>query len=133
MNIRKIVVLILAAAMMLVLFAACGSEEADISDLEVKTASAVPPIKSANGNDNAPAEASESAQAEAAPENEEKAAAEKCIGQDVEALYEAVGYPVSSEYASSCLGSGEDGELKYDGFTVYTYKEGDSETVQSVE
>ena len=35
--------------------------------------------------------------------------------------------------ASSCLGSGEDGELVYNGFTVYTYKEGDSEVVQNVQ
>ena len=41
--------------------------------------------------------------------------------------------PESVSYASSCLGSGEDGELVYNGFTVYTYKEGDSEVVQNVQ
>ena len=30
-----------------------------------------------------------------------------------------------SSYASSCLGPGEDGELYYDGFTVYTYRDPD--------
>ena len=34
---------------------------------------------------------------------------------------------------TSCLGCGEDGELVYNGFTVYTYKEGDSEVVQNVQ
>ena len=42
------------------------------------------------------------------------------------------GEPVSREYASSCLGDGEDGVLKYDNFTVYTYKEGDQETILDV-
>jgi hypothetical protein len=31
------------------------------------------------------------------------------------------------------MGDGEDGELHYDGFTVYTYKEGSSEKVVDVE
>ena len=34
----------------------------------------------------------------------------------------------------SCLGEGEDGNLYYDGFTVYTYRDVDgSETVSYVE
>ena len=48
-------------------------------------------------------------------------------------LYAAIGEPSGSSYASSCLGPGEDGELYYDGFTVYTYKENDSEIVKDVE
>lgn len=55
------------------------------------------------------------------------------IGSDVNALYGAFGYPNSSSYASSCMGPGEDGILFYGGFTVYTYREGGVETVQSVE
>ena len=41
-------------------------------------------------------------------------------------LQAEIGEPVSSNYVSSCL------ELHYDGFTVYTVKSGDSETVQDV-
>lgn len=56
------------------------------------------------------------------------------IGSGVYSLYAAIGYPPNgSSYASSCLGEGEDGELYYNGFTVYTYRAADgSETVQSV-
>ena len=62
-----------------------------------------------------------------------KAAAAACIEKSVEDLYAAIGEPSGSSYASSCLGPGEDGELYYDGFTVYTYKENDSEIVKDVE
>lgn len=55
------------------------------------------------------------------------------IGQDVSSLLSALGNPVNRTYAPSCLGEGEDGELTYSGFTVYTYREGDSEKVQAVE
>lgn len=54
------------------------------------------------------------------------------IGSSVEDLYAAIGEPSGSDYAPSCLGSGEDGELFYDGFTVYTYREGNTETVEDV-
>ena len=52
------------------------------------------------------------------------AKAESLIGHPVSDLYAAIGRPTKgSLYASSCNGPGEDGELYYDGFTVYTYKE----------
>ena len=54
------------------------------------------------------------------------------IGQSVSSLIAAIGQPLSWDYAPSCLGSGEDGELIYNGFTVYTYREGGSETVVDV-
>ena len=66
-------------------------------------------------------------------ENELLAAAKEFVDKPVSELIAAVGEPLSSDYAPSCLGSGEDGELRYDGFTVYTYKEGDTETVTDVE
>ena len=66
-------------------------------------------------------------------ENELLAAAKAFIDKPESELIAAVGEPLSSDYAPSCLGSGEDGELRYDGFTVYTYKEGDTETVTDVE
>ncbi len=45
------------------------------------------------------------------------------IDCSVEELYSAVGMPIDYMYADSCLGEGEDGELYYDGFTVYTYRD----------
>lgn len=58
--------------------------------------------------------------------------AQSCIGKSVQELYALIGEPVSSDYASSCLGEGDDGNLYYDGFVVYTYREGDTETVRYV-
>ena len=62
-----------------------------------------------------------------------KAAAESLIGESIDALYAAIGEPASSDYAPSCLGPGEDGNLYYDGFVVYTYREDGMETVEYVE
>jgi len=62
-----------------------------------------------------------------------KANAQKYVGADVSALIAAIGSPSSRSYAQSCLGPGQDGVLRYNGFTVYTYKENGKETVQSVE
>lgn len=62
-----------------------------------------------------------------------KAIAEGYIDEPVEELFKAIGKPQSSDYAPSCLGDGEDGNLYYDGFTVYTYRENGEETVSYVE
>lgn len=60
--------------------------------------------------------------------------AESCIDKSVEELYKLIGEPGEKDYAPSCLGEGgEDGNLYYDGFIVYTYKEGNKETVHFVE
>lgn len=61
--------------------------------------------------------------------------AKSCIDKPLSELIALIGEPQSSDYAPSCLnpGQGEDGMLYYDGFVVYTYKEGDTETVQDVE
>ena len=61
--------------------------------------------------------------------------AKGCIDQPLADLVALIGEPQSSDYAPSCLnpGQGEDGMLYYDGFVVYTYKEGDTETVKDVE
>ena len=59
-------------------------------------------------------------------------AARAYIGQSASSLIAALGSPISSSYAPSCLGPGEDGELIYSGFTVYTYRENGVETVEDV-
>ena len=64
---------------------------------------------------------------------EKKAIAEGYIDRDVEELYAAIGEPEYSDYAPSCLGEGDDGNLYYDGFIVYTYRENGTETVTYVE
>ena len=55
------------------------------------------------------------------------------VDRDVSDLVAAIGEASKAEYVPSCLGTGEDGILSYDGFTVYTYKEGDSEIVRIVD
>ena len=61
------------------------------------------------------------------------ALAESCIDKSVDELFALIGEPESSDYAPSCMGDGEDGNLYYEYFTVYTYREGDEETVVFVE
>lgn len=59
--------------------------------------------------------------------------AKSYIDKPLSELIAVIGEPESSDYAPSCLGDGEDGLLVYDGFVVYTYREGDTETVYDVE
>jgi len=57
------------------------------------------------------------------------------VDQPLEDLIAEIGEPNSSEYASSCLVVGEDGEdgiLYYDGFFVTTYRHDGAETVIDV-
>lgn len=64
----------------------------------------------------------------------DKEKAISCIDKDVAELYDLIGQPQSSDYAPSCLGEGgEDGNLYYADFTVYTYRQGDTEVVKDVE
>lgn len=122
----KNLILMLLVAVMLFSLCACGSSEEKPADME----SVLPGAESGVEDEN---EVQNSSEEEAAPEvNEDKALAESMIGEEVSKLIEAIGEPDSADYASSCLGPGEDGELQYDGFTVYTYKEGDSEVIQNV-
>ena len=68
-----------------------------------------------------------------APEKSAFELAKALEGESVDALLETVGEPVSREdYAPSCLGDGEDGLWHYADFDVYTYREGDSESVYAV-
>ena len=122
----KNLILMLLVAVMLFSLCACGGSEEKPADME----SVLPGAESSVEDEN---EVQNSSEEEAAPEvNEDKALAESMIGEEVSKLIEAIGEPESADYASSCLGPGEDGELHYDGFTVYTYKEGDSEIIQNV-
>lgn len=129
---KKILSLMLAAMLVLGL-AACG--DAGSSETPAPTAA---PSESAPEDTTSPTEAVEGT---AAPEDGENGGdaslletAKTFEGAPVEDLIAAIGEPESSDYAPSCLGEGEDGNLYYDGFTVYTYRDTDGqETVNYVE
>ena len=52
---------------------------------------------------------------------------------DFAGLKALIGEPKKAEYFDSCMGAGMDGILKYQGFTVYTYKENGKEIIQGFE
>ena len=128
---KKLTCLLLALTLLLGL-AACGEEPAEVTE-EPAAESAEPAAEPSAAPEAsvAPAEESE------APAEEEPSpleAAKAFEGAPLEDLIAAIGEPLSSDYAPSCLGEGEDGNLYYDGFTVYTYRDVDgSETVNYVE
>ena len=126
---KKLTCLLLALTLLLGL-AACGEEPAEVTE-EPAAGSVEPVEESAPPAEEsvAPAEESE------APAEEEPSpleAAKEFEGAPLEDLIAAIGEPLSSDYAPSCLGPGEDGELIYSGFTVYTYRENGVETVEDV-
>ena len=73
--------------------------------------------------------------AEAVPmtAQEKLEAAKTFLDAPVEDLIAKIGEPDSRDYAPSCFGDGEDGNLYYEGFTVYTYRENGEEVVRDVE
>ena len=128
---KKLTCLLLALTLLLGL-AACGEEPAEVT--EEPAAESVEPAAEPSA---APEESEAPAEESEAPAEEEPSpleAAKAFEGAPLEDLIAAVGEPLSSDYAPSCLGEGEDGSLYYDGFTVYTYRDVDgSETVNYVE
>ena len=123
---KKAIILLLCAALTLGL-AACGEAAVEDSAAPSADVSAEPaPVESAAPSEAAPEETpdGEAGLLDTAKEYE---------GKPVEDLIAAIGEPVSSDYAPSCLGEGEDGNLYYDGFTVYTYRDDTGETVSYVE
>lgn len=123
---KKALIMLLCAALALSL-AACGEPATDPN-----TASPEPVVE--------PSEpAAEVNESEPPAENTESGESLLEIAKTFEdapldELIAAIGEPVSRDYAPSCLGDGEDGNLYYDGFTVYTYRDTDGEeTVNYVE
>ena len=74
----------------------------------------------------------ETAAPERTPE-ELLALAMEYIGKPADDLIAVIGEPEDRDYAPSCMGAGEDGNLYYGGFIVYTYRENGEETIQDVE
>ena len=129
---KKIVVMLLAALLLMSL-CACGKEETAPTAVDEQI-NVTPKVEETTPT-------AVETPTETTPETETvetaadlKALAESCIDKDVSELYALIGQPNSSDYAPSCLvQGGEDGMLYYDGFVVYTTREGDVETVYYVE
>lgn len=113
---------------------------------EVELSSPDTTVRTATANAAQGGSADEAPAAEAAEENEEEkeepaplteeevlAVAMEYIGRPVDELIAVIGEPEDRDYAPSCMGDGEDGNLYYGGFIVYTYRENGEETVQDVE
>ena len=133
---KKLIVLMLCALLLLGL-CACGGEEAPAEEMNLNVAPKVDVTVPKEEETVEIATAATQEPDEAVAERniqERKALAESCIDKDVNYLYELIGKPNSADYAPSCLvQGGEDGMLYYDGFVVYTTREGDVETVYYVE
>lgn len=100
------------------------------------SASTSKPAASAPASKPAQSKPAASAPAETKPAEPAKPTAAQAsgyVGSSASALESALGAPTSKSYSPSCMGEGEDGIWTYDGFTVYTYKEGGSETVEAVQ
>ena len=124
---KRMIALLLCLVLVLAL-CACGKAESE---------------KPANMQSNLPgttaAAAEEPEETEAPLSDREAAIAEavkkalKLKDRPVSELYDAIGEPDSEDAAPSCMGPGEDVNLYYDGFTVYTYREGEKQTVVDAE
>jgi len=123
MKLLRMTSLVMAVLMYLSL-CACGSSEAPAE--QPAAAETAAPVEEAPVVDTPAEDPAED------PANELKEIAASYVGREVAELFDAIGTPVESSYAPSCLGDGEDGEHHYDGFIVYTYKEGESEIIQVV-
>lgn len=131
---RSILLLLLCA--LLALAVGCGNQDTtDTQEPAGTTAdSAAPEAADTVEETSDPTKADDGAAEDAVPTVEEQIElVQGLIDAPVDELYAAIGQPSDSAYASSCLGEGEDGELYYDGFTVYTYRDTDgSESVYDV-
>ena len=117
----KKVMMIIPVCLLLVSLCACNGQQ-DTSD-----------VTTTNAMENTTTGSTEALATETQSVKDKKSLAESCIDKPVAELYALIGEPDSSDYAPSCMGDGEDGNLYYNGFVVYTYKEGNEESVYYVE
>ena len=139
---KRIMISLMALAL-LALLCACGETEQTAAQnpapAAAETAEQKAPETSAPAQD--PAEAPEEAAEEAPEEAPEEETAEQSpletalafVDHDAGELVAAIGEPMETSYEESCAGPGEDGIWTYDGFTVFTYRENDVETIVDAE
>ena len=124
---KKIIPVIIA---LMILLCACGSSAETKEGVEVSGQSSVLPDANLKKDDSQESKTDEVAE-EVDPKVLEKA--RSYVGKQLTELIAEFGQPISAEYASSCLGDGEDGLIIFNGFTVETYREGDSEEIRYVD
>lgn len=134
---KKLIALLLAACLILGL-CACGKTNVENPPVEENPTPSQPAATEPDPTEPDPTEPEATEPPETQPTEPDLSdfeLAQSCIDLSVEELYALIGEPESSDYAPSCLNPdvGEDGNLYYDGFIVYTYREGDVETVSYVE
>lgn len=135
---KKMIVVLLCLALLPAL-AACGAPaEAPAAPAPTEAPAAAAPEAPAPAEETpAPAEAAEETPAGEETQDPAEIVARilEMQGQPVEDLIDWLGEPESREYSSSCLvEGGQDGQLCYDGFTVYTLVQPDgTETIYDCE
>lgn len=118
---KKTLALMLCALLALGL-CACGTTAAEPDPTAEPETAATPEPSAQPEVTEPPANAPEEA-----PVEEETDSVDKIValvlsmeGEPLEELIAIIGEPNSVEYTPSCIVDGEDGQLYYDGFTVYT-------------
>lgn len=131
---KKIFVMMLAV-LLLACLCACAAEvpEGEQMQITAKPKTEETQDTTQDTTEDTAGDATEDTTGTTLPDDNKKALAKSCEGKNVSELYALIGQPNSSDYAPSCLVDGEDGMLYYDGFVVYTTREGDVETVYYVE
>ena len=119
---------LLLCLLMVPSFCACGEKTGREKPADMESS-----LPAVSASEEAPEATEEPADQKKIDAEEAVRKALKLKDREVSELYDAIGEPVSEDSAPSCMGPGEDVNLYYDGFTVYTYKEGSSQTVVDAE
>ena len=129
---KKLTAIVLCALLLLTL-AGCGKDTAPAPTAAPTSAPTQAPAAETPAPTQAPTEAPAETNEDAAETVE---AIRAMIGQPVQDLYDFIGQPTQgTDYGPSCLVTGgQDGQLFYDGFCVYTLVKPDgSESIYDVE
>ena len=119
---------LLLCLLMVPAFCACGEKTGREKPTDME--SSLPAVSSSQ---EAPEATEEPADQKTLEAEEAVRKALKLKDRQVSELYDAIGEPVSEDAAPSCMGPGEDVNRYYEGFTVYTYREGNSQNVVDAE
>ena len=136
---KRYAALLIALCMVLTL-CACGSggddPKADAGQPTEMPSVTAPPAGEESGGDMVAADDNKAPDADLSGgsdlTSEEAQLALSLVGQDVSQLIEQIGEPGSTYYAASCIapdGGAEDGQLRYDGFTVTTLRYPDGQEI----